>query len=289
MSNNLLRIITAVVGIPVVLGLTYVGGWPFTLLVLVLALLAQFELYQLLEAVGFRPNKPLGLVLGGLVVIQVIYAPALPAALALLVAALAVSPLGRPRTPESTGQTAAPRTVALVAGPGSLAVTVFGVVYPTLLLAHLLELRLGRGPAVGDFDAFVLTVVLFLIGWATDTFAYYVGRSIGKRPLAPAVSPKKTWEGAIGGTAGAVLVGVLLKLSILPFISWLHVLMLTLIVAVVGQLGDLAESKMKRAAGVKDSGNLLPGHGGMLDRFDALILAAPAAYLYLRYVAGILQ
>jgi phosphatidate cytidylyltransferase len=142
---------------------------------------------------------------------------------------------------------------------------------------------------VADFDAFILTVVLFLIGWATDTFAYYVGRSIGKRPLAPAVSPKKTWEGAIGGTLGALLAGVLLKLSILPFINWVHVLVLTLIVAVVGQLGDLAESRMKRAAGVKDSGRLLPGHGGMLDRFDALILAAPAAYLYLRYVAGIIQ
>ncbi|MEX0746369.1 MAG: phosphatidate cytidylyltransferase [Rhodothermales bacterium] len=272
MSNNLLRIITAVVGIPLVLGLTYVGGWPFTILVLVIALLAQFELYQLLEATGLRPDKPLGLFLGGLMVVQVIYPPALPAALALFIVAIAISPLG------GVGKDS-----------GSLPATVFGVVYPTFLLAHLLEIRLGRGPTVADFDAFVLTVVLFLIGWATDTFAYYVGRSMGRRPLAPAVSPKKTWEGAIGGTVGAVLVGVLLKVTILPFMSWVHVLVLTLIVAVVGQLGDLAESKMKRAAGVKDSGKLLPGHGGMLDRFDALILAAPAAYLYLRYVAGIIQ
>ncbi|HMB91293.1 MAG TPA: phosphatidate cytidylyltransferase, partial [Rhodothermales bacterium] len=117
--------------------------------------------------------------------------------------------------------------------------------------------------------------------------AYYTGKSIGKTPLAPSISPKKTWEGAIGGGIGAVLAAVVLKLTLLGFLAWPHVIVMALICGVVSQVGDLMESRIKRSVGAKDSGTLLPGHGGMLDRFDAMILAVPLVFLYLRYGAGL--
>src|SRR5690606_40433692 len=113
--------------------------------------------------------------------------------------------------------------------------------------------------------------------------------ALGRRPLAPTISPKKTWAGAVGGTVGAVVVGIVMKLLLLDVLTWGHAVGVALVAAVAGQFGDLAESAMKRAVEVKDSGALLPGHGGILDRFDAMILAAPAVYLYLAFVARIIS
>ena len=275
MSNNLLRILTGLVGIPVVIGLTYLGGVPFLALVAVLALLAQLEMYHLLRAAGTAPLVVPGLVLGGLVLLQSIYPPAFGVALALLILGLAYSPFVR---------TGASAEEAPVAGPVSMAATLFGVIYPTALLSSLVEIRSGAGDLGDDMDAFALTVATLILVWTTDTLAYFIGRSIGKRPFAPSISPKKTWEGTIGGAVSAIAVGVLLKFTLLASLGWIHVIAISMICGVLGQLGDLAESKMKRSAGVKDSGALLPGHGGMLDRFDSMILVAPAVYLYLRYI-----
>ncbi|MDX1546847.1 MAG: phosphatidate cytidylyltransferase, partial [Rhodothermales bacterium] len=143
---------------------------------------------------------------------------------------------------------------------------------------------LGGGALVDD-AAFALTLTVFLLIWATDTFAYYVGKNLGRHKLAPLISPKKTWEGAVGGAVGALLVAVVLKLTLLAFLAWPHVVAMALICGIVSQIGDLAESRLKRSVGAKDSGTLLPGHGGLLDRFDALLLAVPLVYLYLAYVA----
>jgi phosphatidate cytidylyltransferase len=166
--------------------------------------------------------------------------------------------------------------------------TVFGAVYPAALLAFLTDLRLGEGAGIGDLEAFYLTLTVFLLIWATDTLAYYTGKAIGRHKLAPAVSPKKTWEGSIGGAMGAIAVAVALKFTLIGFLAWPHVVVLALICGIISQLGDLAESRFKRAAGVKDSGTILPGHGGVLDRFDAMILAVPLVFLYLVYVARVL-
>ena len=123
-----------------------------------------------------------------------------------------------------------------------------------------------------------LLLFALLITWANDTVAYFVGRSIGKHKLAPALSPKKTWEGSLAGLAASLLVGWL-------FSRWLnapvpHLLLMAAVGNVAGQTGDLLESAYKRSAGVKDSGGLLPGHGGVLDRIDALILAIPVVWYY---------
>jgi phosphatidate cytidylyltransferase len=120
--------------------------------------------------------------------------------------------------------------------------------------------------------------------WAADTAAYAVGKTLGRHKLCPSISPGKTVEGAVGGLIGAMLLTFLLG-------QWLglptgHALALGALLGVAGQLGDLAESKLKRWAGVKDSGSILPGHGGVLDRFDSLLVNAPLAYYYLRFIAG---
>lgn len=121
--------------------------------------------------------------------------------------------------------------------------------------------------------------------WATDTLAYFIGRAFGRTPLAPTLSPGKTVEGAIGGLVGATLVGVSFGLWI--HLPWYHSLAIGAIAGLAGQVGDLFESALKREIGIKDFGQLMPGHGGMLDRVDSLLFVIPLAYLYLRLGAGL--
>jgi phosphatidate cytidylyltransferase len=131
----------------------------------------------------------------------------------------------------------------------------------------------GRGSEGPKFLLFALVIT-----WAGDTAAYFAGRAIGKRPLAPVLSPKKTWEGTIASLLGALLVAV--GFSRWMFVPVAHLLAMAAVGNVAGQAGDLLESAYKRSAGVKDSGALLPGHGGVLDRIDALILAIPVVWYY---------
>jgi phosphatidate cytidylyltransferase len=121
--------------------------------------------------------------------------------------------------------------------------------------------------------------------WGADTLAYAIGRFAGRTPLMPRVSPKKTWEGSGGGLFGAVAVAAACKLWLIPALTWLDVAALGAICGGISQLGDLAESLLKRSVDVKDSGSWIPGHGGMLDRLDAAAVAVPLSFLYLHYVA----
>jgi len=134
-----------------------------------------------------------------------------------------------------------------------------------------------------SMDGFLLVLALLLAVWGNDVFAYFGGKWLGKHLLVPDISPKKTWEGFWSGFAGA-LVGISIPLFLLPYpfpLTFLQALPVVLIVSIFGPLGDLTASKLKREAGLKDASHLLPGHGGFLDRFDALILAAPGVFIYL--------
>lgn len=273
MNNTSRRVVTALVAAPLVVGLAYWGGWAFGALVLAISLLGQWELYRMAETAGLHPQKHWGGVLGGLVVVQPLWGAAGPLAAGVGITLLALMPFLFPRE----------RPL------GSLAVTALGALYPTALLGTLLRLRLARGPEIGALEAFYLVLLTLLLVWASDVFAYYVGRAVGRRPLAPRISPNKTWEGSIGGGLAAALIGVAFKLTLGDFVAWGHLAMLVLIGGVLGQLGDLAESYLKRAVGADDSSTLLPGHGGVLDRFDAMAIAAPLTYLYLAHVAGLIH
>ena len=156
------------------------------------------------------------------------------------------------------------------------AATVAGIVYAGFLTTFLAFLKRIDPSHGGD------TVVLVLIiAWLADTGGYFAGRFLGKAKLYEAVSPKKTWAGAYGGLAGSFAGVAILKLVTADYLSWLDVALIAIPGGILGQLGDLAESLIKRSVGVKDSGALLPGHGGILDRIDAVLFIAPYVYAYL--------
>jgi phosphatidate cytidylyltransferase len=181
----------------------------------------------------------------------------------------------------------------LKVGLASVAAPVFGVVYTGVTLSLLVVLR-------EDHDITLLAFLLFSV-WAGDIAAYYVGKNFGKRKLAPIVSPNKSWEGAVASVIASVAVGFLIlhfrpfdaillhgldpnsRALLKPLLmvpSTLHIICLGIVTNIAAQFGDLFESALKRGAGVKDSGTLLPGHGGILDRIDALLFAIPAVWYY---------
>ncbi len=156
------------------------------------------------------------------------------------------------------------------------AVAAFGPLYIGLCLGHLL---LTRAMPEGEFFIFCL----FLVTWAADTGAYYAGTSLGRHKLAPTISPNKTVEGLAGGLIASGLAAYLARAWFLPSLTIVDCVAIACLLTIAGLLGDLAESAMKRGAGVKDSGSLIPGHGGMLDRLDSLLFAAPAFYYYVSF------
>jgi phosphatidate cytidylyltransferase len=150
----------------------------------------------------------------------------------------------------------------------------FGLIYAGLLLTFI---TLQKRDLPGGWKWVILTL---MIAWLSDTGAYFAGRFLGKKKLYPAVSPGKTWAGAFGGLAGAFGGAVICNLWFFPELGWVRGAVLTVVGGALGQCGDLVESLLKRSCGVKDSGKLLPGHGGMLDRVDAILFVAPWVFLY---------
>ncbi|MCF7823790.1 MAG: phosphatidate cytidylyltransferase [Candidatus Marinimicrobia bacterium] len=170
----------------------------------------------------------------------------------------------------------------------NIAVTFFGSIFVGLAMSYFIRLQQlgydGKGGHLGGFA--VLTV--FIGVWVCDTLAYFVGSAIGKHKIFPRISPNKSWEGSIAGLLGSFIALVLIvKAGWLPGLNYFDALALGLITGVAGQLGDFAESMVKRDVGVKDSSNLLPGHGGAWDRLDSILFAAPLSYLYLTMVVGL--
>ncbi|HEY5946865.1 MAG TPA: phosphatidate cytidylyltransferase [Kofleriaceae bacterium] len=159
---------------------------------------------------------------------------------------------------------------------GRYAATVCGIVYAGFLLTFLAFLKRIDPRHGGD-----TVVLVLLVAWVADTGGYFAGRFLGKTKLYEAVSPKKTWAGAWGGLAGSLLGVAVLKLLFAKWLGWDDVVLIAIPGGILGQLGDLAESLIKRSVGVKDSGSLLPGHGGILDRIDAVLFIAPYVYVYL--------
>jgi phosphatidate cytidylyltransferase len=159
----------------------------------------------------------------------------------------------------------------------SVAKVIFGMIYIPFLTSHFILLRKIENGILW----IILVLVIAIVG---DTVALYVGKNLGKRKLVPLVSPGKTVEGTIGLIVGATLAGTLFGYFLIPGVSWVHFLVLGFVGSIIGQLGDLCESAIKRNYGRKDAGTLLPGHGGLLDRMDSLIFVAPFVYYYRIFV-----
>jgi phosphatidate cytidylyltransferase len=270
MSQGTLRILTAVVGIPALLAAVYAGTYWFGIVVGLIALVSAYEMGKLLESMDAGPVMLSGHLLSALVVARPWFPYWDAAAVLVFSATVLVTPVLRGDRPAQR-----------------LAATSLMVGYPVWLLSFLILIREGYGFQVESDQAFWLTVMFFVMIWASDTFAYYTGRLIGRTPFFPSISPKKTWEGFWGGIVGTVLAGALIKQFQLPFLNWTDTAIIVLICGVIAPVGDLVESRLKRSAETKDSGAILPGHGGILDRFDAMIACAPLVWFYLAYLSGI--
>lgn len=292
------RLLTAAILGPVVVGVALAGEPWLALLVGILAFLALVELIALLDAGGFEPPQVLGLV-GGMTVVAV----GLVAANTGLVGGILADLLRKTDPPGLVTMTMVAVVIVLAvvaftrsdarAGFQSWAMTSFGIAYIALLLPFI-DVVGHLGPATGSATTAVgglglqsgsaWLLLLILVVWGYDTGAFLTGRWLGRRRLIEHLSPSKTVEGMVGGlVAATVAAGIGTWLT--GIAPW-HPLILGPLIGLVAQAGDLAESMLKRAAGRKDSGDLVPGHGGFLDRIDSFLFAAPVLVGYALFVAG---
>jgi len=249
------RVLVAIIGIPIGLAAVILGGYYLFGLVVVLAVLGLHEYYTIVRP--YRPNLLVGF-LAGLGVLAGAFFMGLEGILAGLAALVILTFFW-----SLFGELGA----HLV---GRMAVTGFGVLWVAVGFAYLLLLRaLEQG--------LTLTILVMACTMLSDTFAYFVGRAMGRHRMAPRISPNKSVEGAIGGLVGAVVAALVVKIYS-PWLPAMEAVILGLIIGVVGQWGDLFESAFKRDFRVKDSGRILPGHGGILDRFDSILFAGFVAY-----------
>ncbi|MDB9775033.1 phosphatidate cytidylyltransferase [Vicingaceae bacterium] len=168
----------------------------------------------------------------------------------------------------------------------NISYTLLGIIYVALPMTLLYELSFINDNQFGGEYNYQIVLGFFFLLWANDTGAYLVGRKLGRTKLFERISPKKTWEGSIGGGLMGLGIGYMNAL-LFPDLSLINWLVVALIVLIFGSLGDLVESMFKRSLNIKDSGKLLPGHGGLLDRFDGIFIAAPIVYTYLRFIFAI--
>lgn len=261
----LLRIVSALVLVPIVLALVIFAGPPLLLAALgVLGTLCLYEYFSLVRRMGIQAQPWLGYA-ALWIVLAVSGLNWLPATAILPVVLIAVflSALWSPGTMRE-------RTLGMMA-------TFFGILYLGLALLSAHRIRFEFGGATGLRWMLILLAVV----WVGDTAAMFAGKTFGRTRFSPLISPKKTNEGAIAGLLGGVAAGVILQAFPFTDLPRMHVLAASILVGVFAQLGDLAESLLKRAAETKDSSHLIPGHGGILDRVDSLLFTFPVLYVYL--------
>ena len=272
MKNLAVRALSGAVLAVVTVGAILLSKWTYGALLLAILAGGMYETYRLAACNGARPQYGMGLAAGvalfavnffaGTGLLETTDLPRLLTLyfLVMLPAVFICELFRRLERPET-----------------NVGATLLGVGYVALPLSLMCYI-----PAVGGvWQPWTMIAFVFII-WANDVFAYLVGMSVGRHRLCERLSPKKSWEGFFGGIAGAVVMGIVAA-RMLDGNMWVWA-GLALVAAVSGVLGDLVESMFKRAAGVKDSGRLIPGHGGVLDRFDAMLLSAPFVFVYMLFV-----
>jgi len=311
-SNLATRVLVAIIGIPLIVAVTIAGDFWFVGFVLLISSLALVEFYRLARVKGIAPQVGTGIVFGLCVTVTFFHGrlqmlfltflhtrgmswPLPSMAQALVILSLIFIPLVF--------------LIELFRGkPGALAniaVTLAGTGYVSLFFGSLIGLRelfipgdfpvSAYFPVIGpDVPTVVIDTVyrwggltvlaVFVAIWVCDSAAYFTGQAWGRHKLFPRVSPNKSWEGAVAGFIAAVLAFLVAQAWFLPYLTLGSALVCGFIVGVFGQIGDLAESLLKRDAGVKDSSSLIPGHGGVLDRFDSLLFVSPLLFVYLDFI-----
>ena len=257
-----LRVLSAILGIPLILFVLYFKGLYLYSFVAAVSLVGLFEYYRAMSNINISTNRILGYI--AVIVYYIMF---------LL-----------PITFDRPGFLIVFSVMILFTyeiltqrhNITEISITLFGIIYIPFLFSHLLfieKLKYGN----------IIVWLPFLTAWFTDTCAYFVGIYMGKIKLSPRISPKKTVEGAIGGIAGSIVLSTLVGIIINSFgvdIKIIHFVITGFLCSIASELGDLAASYIKRYTGVKDFGNIIPGHGGILDRFDSILFTAPIIYYY---------
>ncbi len=260
------RIISSIVSLPILLAIIYFGTpFHFFLLLEFAIFIGLYEFYRMIEKGGLGCYKWVGIILGILLSLAIFKGAYINLVIASSVIILFIIRIFEGNTSDNT--------FSYVSN------TIFGILYVSFLMSYLGIIR-NSGDNGRELIFFAL-----LITWMGDTTAYYGGKSFGKHKLAPLISPKKTVEGAIIGLMGSIIGAIIAKSWFLD-ISILNAIAAGILIGAFGQFGDLSESIIKRNLQVKDSGGIIPGHGGILDRVDSLLFSAPVFYYYYRFIIG---
>lgn len=292
LKELLTRVLVAAIGIPLAMLAIYTGGLVFYAVIAVIASIGLWEYYHMAHKNNLAPHKTIGII-AGLLLTAMFYVKAfsyhyfwLAGLFIIFILLIMIIEMFRVKTHPMS----------------NIATTIAGVMYISLSFSCIIGIRqfhelqnvlaqtpnplLSKAgvsiPALLSSEACGwLVLSIFISVWVCDSAAYFVGKSIGKHKLFPRVSPKKSWEGAVGGLFGAILGFWLSTHLLIPNLPIIYSIICGTIVGTIGQIGDLAESLLKREAGVKDSSNIIPGHGGVLDRFDSIMFAMPVIYIVL--------
>lgn len=276
MSNLMYRILVSVVAIPAIIFITLQGGLVFLFFVLLLTILGMREFYKFAEVKGILPIRWLGMFCGTNLVAMfysynangIMLFPVLESGFFILLLIAGVIELFRNKPSPLN----------------NLSTTFFGILYVAGCFGALVGLREMNLLAPTNANSYII-IMLFATIWICDSSAYFAGKLFGKHKLFERVSPKKTWEGAITGFLMAVLFSIVARNNFLRFLSIYDAIFIGIIVGVIGQTGDLFESLLKREVDIKDSSTIIPGHGGVLDRFDSLLFVAPVVYVYFKVIS----
>jgi phosphatidate cytidylyltransferase len=265
------RVLAALIYIPCLFVITRRGGLYYLALIDVMILIGLWEFYRMMESKGLRPYKALGILCGLALPWYIYFRQGIYANFFLSIVFLGVMTLELVRKDKG---------LAIY----HISVTIFGVIYIGWLGSHLILLReLPHQKGLDYSMGYSFVMVVFIVTWFYDTGAFTFGSIWGRHHPFPTLSPGKTIEGIIGGFVFAIASILIARSLIAPYLSVLEAVGLALIASVIGQLGDLAESMIKRDVKIKDTSKTIPGHGGVLDRFDSLLFTAPVMYYIFKY------
>ena len=272
-GNTTTRIIVSIIAIPLIIGASLLGGIPFLLFTLGIALIAFWEFSEMVK----RKETYTNFIMGALTIVSIIlnvYFNFVEFYVLLLFASIIILIVELFRN----------RASAII----NVGVTFLGVLYLGLFSSSILLIReiFSQSKLLYAEGGYLIISIMVAI-WICDSAAFFIGSAFGKHKLFPRVSPNKSWEGAIAGFLFAVISMISAKALFLDVLTLTDAIIIGIVVGSIGQMGDLVESLVKRDTGVKDSSAIIPGHGGIFDRFDSLLFTAPVIYIYLNFAVSV--
>ncbi len=269
LSNTAQRILVSVIAIPLIVAVCYIGKIPFLIFTQFIGLAAFHEFYSMVKNKDDHVNLIVGLPAVFTIILNVYHKfVELEFLILIIVLLLLLTELYRNK----------------VSAIRNIGVSLLGIFYIGFFTAAVLGIRefFSYSDLIYTEGGYLIISILATI-WICDSAAFFLGTAFGKHKLFPRVSPNKSWEGAASGFVFAILTMMAAKALVLDFLSWTDVTVIGIIIGILGQYGDLIESLIKRDAGVKDSSAIIPGHGGIFDRFDSLLFSSPFVFIYLNY------